>query len=73
MSDEQDKTHVKRDGETILLLGIFLLVLSAPVILGTLFAGETVPRVVCLISGLILTGIGCGFVIRGTKLLRSLH
>lgn len=64
MSPEHDD-HSKRDAEILKMLGIFILVLSAPVIVGTFFAERGHAQVVNLIAGLVLLGIGALFYWRG--------
>ena len=72
MSDEQKNTHTQRDGETLFVLGLFLVVLGMPVILGSLWADTSVQKLVCAISGVILCAIGTAFVVHGKKVLKRL-
>lgn len=75
MSEEQqqqDEMHTRRDGETQQVLGIFMGVLALPVIVGTFFAGGMVQGVVCLLSGVVLLGIGIAFWLKGRHTLSSI-
>ena len=74
MSDKQPRDeHTQRDGETLIALGIFMVVLALPVIMGTMWAEEAMQTVVCLASGIILLGIGLGFIFRGKSTLKRTH
>lgn len=57
--------HTKRDAETLWALGIFLVVLSIPVFVGTLFADAFVPALVNLASAFAISGIGALMIWRG--------
>jgi hypothetical protein len=77
MSDEQNKNdsdphaHTRRDGETLLMLGAFIAILSLPVIAGTLFiqADEMFPKVVNMLAGTVLLVIGAALAYRGKQYL----
>ncbi len=73
MSEEHDHTHTQRDGETFIILGIFMAVLGLPVILGSFWGEKAVQVVVCLVSGILLLGIGVGFLLHGKNVLKRLH
>lgn len=72
MSKDQENAHSRRDGETLFVLGVFLVVLGLPVILGSWWAEKAIQMWVCLISGFILAGIGGAFVYYGKKALKRL-
>ncbi len=72
MSEEHKDLHTKRDAETFLVLGLFLVVLGLPVILGTLWADTPIQKVVSVAGGFILSGIGAGFMYYGKLLLKRL-
>lgn len=65
--DAQESRHTQRDREALIALGIFLIVMSIPVLIGTFFETGTAPRVVNVASGLVLMGIGVIWVIRGRR------
>lgn len=56
---------VKRDAETQTLLGLFVAILSIPVLIGTAWAENYRQVVVNVIAGLVLLGIGVGITIWG--------
>jgi len=62
---EHDPQHLKRDGETQTVLGIFITVLSVPVVIGTFWAENVRQVVVNLAAGFVLMGIGIGIVAWG--------
>lgn len=72
MSEEQQNNdhHTKRDGETLVMLGIFLDALAVPVTIGTFYAVRTPQNWVCLVSGLVLLAIGIGFIVHGRNVLK---
>jgi hypothetical protein len=61
--------HTARDAETQLVLGIFIAVISIPVIIGTLWADTKAAMTVNLIAGIVLLGAGIGLMLvsRRTK------
>lgn len=65
--------HHKRDGETLIALGIFLAVLGVPVILGIFWEPPGFVRWVSAVCGLLLIGIGSGFIAKGRSLLKGLR
>jgi hypothetical protein len=71
MSDQPENKHLKRDGETMILLGLFLGILGVPVLIGTLWSNSAVAAIVNVVSSLALFMIAGAFYWRGRKLLRS--
>lgn len=68
MSTEPGNTSPnRRDAEILTVLGAFLVVLAVPVLIGTLWAEGTVPRLVNVAAGLIIGGIGGGMIWRGRR------
>ena len=68
MNDEKSKNELEsRDADAFTALGIFLVVLSAPVLLGTWWAEGAVQTVVNLAAGTILLAIGVGMCLRGRR------
>ena len=57
----------RRDAEILTVLGVFLVVLAVPVLIGTYWAEGTVPRLVNIAAALIIGGIGGGMVWRGRR------
>ena len=57
--------HTKRDAEILLVLGIFLVVLAVPVLIGTIWAEGAVPMLINVAAGLIVGGIGVAMILRG--------
>ena len=57
---ENDPHHLKRDAETQTMLGLFITVLSFPVIIGTFWAENFRQTVVNLMAGFVLMAIGIG-------------
>ena len=72
MSDLQKKEDRKqelrhRDAETQLALGIFVIVISIPVLLGTIWADRSHAAVVNVIAGSVLLVIGVGLAYFGMR------
>ncbi len=69
-SDDQKQTpdHKNRDAETMKMLGLFMGILSLPVLLATFWAGMPFAMGINFLSGLILLGVGIGFYLRGKRL-----
>lgn len=65
--------HQKRDGETLIALGLFLAVLGVPVILGIFWEPPGFVRWVSAVCGLALMGIGAAFIVKGRSLLVRLR
>lgn len=65
--DAQHSRHTQRDREVLTALGIFLVVLSIPVLIGTFFEEGLVPSIVNVIAGVVLLGIGGAMVWRGRR------
>ena len=57
--------HTKRDAEILTVLGIFLVVLAVPVLIGTIWAEGAVPMLINVAAGLIVGGIGVAMILRG--------
>ncbi|HEO72677.1 MAG TPA: hypothetical protein ENN80_15575 [Candidatus Hydrogenedentes bacterium] len=57
---EHDPKHLKRDSESQTMLGIFVTVLSVPVLIGTFWAENTRQVVVNIAAGVVLMLIGIG-------------
>ena len=62
-----DNKHQKRDAETNLALGAFILILGIAVLAGTMYAESTQAMTVNAIAGGILLLIGIGFVVVGGR------
>jgi len=67
-NQKQARDHNNRDAETLKMLGIFMGVLSIPVLIATFWAGMPFAMGINFISGLILLGVGVGFWLRGKYL-----
>ncbi len=67
-NQKQARDHNNRDAETLKMLGIFMGVLSLPVLIATFWAGMLFAMGINFISGLILLGVGVGFWLRGKRL-----
>ena len=59
--------HTQRDREVLTALGIFLVVLSIPVLIGTFFEEGLIPSIVNVVAGVVLLGIGAAMVWRGRR------
>ena len=57
--------HTKRDAESLIALGIFLIVLAVPVLIGTIWAEGNMQRVINVVAGMIVGGIGVAMLLRG--------
>ncbi len=57
--------HTKRDAESLWALGIFLVVLSIPVFIGTFFEHDSFAQIVNVCSGLAIFIIGALMIWRG--------
>ena len=57
--------HTKRDGEILLALGTFLVVLAVPVLIGTIWAEGAVQALINVAAGVVVGGIGVGMILRG--------
>ena len=67
MSEKQND-HSKRDSETLFLLGIFIVVLAVPVLIGTAFADTGRAMVVNAVAGVVLLITGVGFILRARSI-----
>jgi len=61
---------MKRDGETYMAVGLFVVALAVPVLIATFWATRGHAAVVNVIAGLILLGVGSGAVFYGRKLFK---
>ncbi|GMV92228.1 MAG: hypothetical protein AMXMBFR82_20060 [Candidatus Hydrogenedentota bacterium] len=52
------KEMMKRDGETYMAVGLFVIAIAIPVLIATLWAVRSHAAVVNVIAGLILLGVG---------------
>ena len=72
MSDNPESEGQQRDGQTLVVLGIFFAVMGVLVLIGTFGAvGKTSAVVVSVSSGLVLLFIGLGMSWFGRRLSRS--
>ena len=71
MSDSNEplepRDHTRRDAETQVALGIFVSVISLPVLVGTFWATTGRAAVINAIAGFVLLGIGAGMVTWGLR------
>jgi hypothetical protein len=69
--NEQDSgsRHTQRDAETLMLLGGFLMVISIPVMIGTIWGGHAAAMIINFLSGAIICAIGGGLFWRGMEVL----
>jgi len=72
-SDKINEHHSRRDGETMIVLGAFMALLAMPVLVATIWAGTSFAMAVNAGSGLVLLGIGAGFIWRGRGILSRLR
>ena len=56
--------HTRRDAEVLLVLGIFLVVLAVPVLVGTFWAEGAAQVFVNIVAGIIVGGIGVAMIFR---------
>jgi hypothetical protein len=64
--------HTRRDAETLIALGLFMVTMSLPVMVGTIWAGHGYSQAVNFISGLVLFAVGAGMTGKGWRDLRRL-
>lgn len=57
----------KRDAETQLALGLFVIIIALPVLAGTFWADRIHAAVVNVIAGLVLMGVGVGLAYFGAR------
>lgn len=66
--DEDRKQELrKRDAETQMALGIFVVVIALPVLVGTFWADRTHAAVVNVTAGLVLLGVGAALALFGMR------
>ena len=72
MTEEQEKkTYDARDALTGVILGVFFILMSLPVLAGTFFAEKAIDRGINIVSGSIILIIGAAFLARGTYIHRK--
>ncbi|MBI1318418.1 MAG: DUF2157 domain-containing protein [Candidatus Hydrogenedens sp.] len=59
--------HSKRDAETLLVLGAFMVVLALPVMVATVWAGHGFSQAVNFCSGAVLFAVGGGMMYKGWR------
>ena len=59
---KESDPHGRRDAETQMVLGIFVSVMSIPVIIGTVWAEKSHAMIVNLVAGLTLLGVGISMI-----------
>lgn len=64
--------HTRRDAETQMILGAFVTVISIPVLIGTFWATTPHARIVNVVAGLVLLGVGLAIALWGLRTKRSL-
>ena len=64
--------HTKRDAESLWALGIFLVVLSIPVLIGTFFEDDAFAQMVNVLAGVAILVIGALMIWRGVWTRRHL-
>jgi hypothetical protein len=65
--------YTKRDAETQTALGIFISVISIPVVIGTFWAQTTRAMAVNAIAGCVLLAIGITLVVWGRKTIKKIE
>lgn len=70
-NEAQHSRHTQRDREVLTALGIFLVVLSIPVLIGVFFEEGLVPSIVNGVAGVVLMGIGAAMIWRGRRPVNS--
>ncbi len=65
MSDKPKSRDTLRGGETMIAIGLFMVVMAVPVLFGTIYAENFRAQVVNVVSGLVILAIGAGYVLRG--------
>lgn len=66
------KAHTKRDSETFIALGLFMVALAVTVLIGTYWTTTTDGKVVNALSGVVLLATALGFIIRGVYIKKRL-
>jgi hypothetical protein len=69
---ELQHAHTKRDAETQMVLGAFIIYISIPVLIGTIWADTPHTRVVNVVAGSVLCGIGIAMALIGYRGYRRL-
>lgn len=68
----EGQKHTRRDAETLIALGLFMVVMALPVMLGTIWAGHGFSQAVNFIAGFVLFAIGAGMCYKGRRDMRRL-
>ena len=69
----EDEHHfARRDAETQTMLGLFVGIMSLPVLVGTAFAEKPAAMIVNGVAGLVLLGVGVGLASWGIRARRRL-
>lgn len=64
-AEKHQGKHTQRDAETQTALGIFVIVISLPVLVGTFWAVRPHAMAVNVIAGFVLLGVGVALVVWG--------
>ena len=64
---EPESRHTARDADVLRVIGVFLVVLSLPVAVGTIWAGAAVPALINLAAAALIMGIGATMFWRGRR------
>ncbi len=71
MSTAGDRKDPRREGTTAILLGAFLAALALAVLTGIFFADAGIDRWLNLGAGLVILGVGLGFIAYGRRSLEA--
>ena len=66
-SQEAQHEHSKRDAETQMVLGAFIVYITIPVLIGTYWAETFHARVVNVVAGLVLGALGAAMALLGYR------
>ncbi len=69
---EVQHAHTKRDAETQMVLGAFIVYISVPVLLGTIWASTFHTRIVNIVAGSVLCALGIVMALVGYRGYRRL-
>jgi len=64
---EEPGEHTQRDAETLLMLGAFMIVMSTPVLIATIWAGHGFSQAVNFGAGAVLFAVGAGMIYKGWR------
>ena len=65
MSEGPKSRDTLRGGETMIAIGLFMVVMAVPVLFGTIYAENDRARIVNVVAGLVILAIGAGYILRG--------